>query len=201
MDRINLIPERRRLARRRRGRCLAWVVSSLGYSVLVVAVCVIYRGLGAHADTAALAADLAELDAELIQIEGQRSELKPELAEQRLILAAGRSITDQPDWSRLLTYLADEVLGDTVVLSGCSLGPVEGAAEAQGFGDAPLVVTLSGYAKTTPAVSQFMLRLEESGLFDRVSLTRTNREPFLDGQAIAFEARCLMDNTGGGSHE
>jgi Tfp pilus assembly protein PilN len=201
MDRINLIPERRRLARRRRGRCRVWAASALGYSVLVVAVCFMYRGLGAHADTKALAEELAGLDAELIQIQAEQSAIKPELSEQKLILAAGRSITDQPDWSRLLAYLADEALGDTIVLSGCSLSPAQGQGQAHGLQESPLVVTLKGYAKTTPEVSQFMLRLEESGLFDRVSLKRTNREPYMDGQAIAFEASCLMDNSGGGSNE
>ncbi len=201
MDRINLIPERRQLARQRGGRYRAWVVSTLGYSALVVAVCVVYRGLGVNAGAAEPTEELAGLDAELLQIQEQQGELRPGLTEQRLVLAAGRSITDQPDWSSLLVYLADEVLGDTVVLSGCSLAPEQDGLDVQQLREASVVVKLTGYAKTTPEVSQFVLRLEESGLFDRVSLTRTNREPFLNGQAIAFEARCLMDRSGGGHHE
>ncbi len=201
MDRINLIPERRRLARQRRSRCRVWAISVVGYSAVVVALCSVYQDMGAQADATVLTAELVELDAQLLKVEQEQVQLKPELAEQRMVLAAGRSITDQPDWSNLLVYLADELLGDTVVLSGCTLGPVETTAETHELQDVSVMVTLKGHAKTTPAVSQFVLRLEQSGLFDRVSLTRTNREPFLNGQAIAFEARCLMDSSGGVPHE
>jgi Tfp pilus assembly protein PilN len=197
MHRINLIPESRRLARQRRVRVRYWVGIGLGYSAVVVAVCLWQGGLGTGADVRAQAEELAQLDAELAQIQASQSALQPQLAEQALVLAAGRSITDQPDWALLLTYLADEVLGDQIVLNGCSLGPAQGAQRAGGPDDTPLVLTLTGYAKTTPDVSRFTLRLEQTGLFDRVSLTHTNREPYLDGQAIAFEVRCLM-NPGGG---
>ncbi len=201
MDRINLIPESRQLARRRRVRCRVWVVSAVGYTALVVAACIVFRGLSTNKDTTTLGEELAGIDAELAQIEQEQSQLKPELADQRLILASGRSITDQPDWSLLLSYLADEVLGDSVTLSGCTLAPVAGSDETDSSEQVSVILTLNGHAKTTPAVSQFVLRLEELGLFDRVSLARTNREPFLDGQAIAFEAQCLMSSAGGRRHE
>jgi len=201
MDRINLIPESRQLARRRRVRRHAWVVSTVGYAALVVAACLVFRGLSTQADSASLGDEIAEIDAELAQIEQEQNVIKPELDEQRLILASGLSITDQPDWSLLLSYLADEVLGDAVILSGCSLTPSPGPTQTDDPKDKPIMLKLSGYAKTTPAVSQFVLRLEELGLFDRVTLTHTNLEPFLDGQAIAFEAHCLMGTAGGNRHE
>jgi len=201
MGSINLIPDKRQLARQRRVRYRVWVASTVGYTAIVLAACLVFKGLGSHMDTTEISETLAGLDAQLDQIEQQQNQLKPQLAEQRLILASGRSITDQPDWSMLLSYLADKVLGDAVILSGCSMGPAPGDAQPEGPPRTGITVTLTGYAKTTPAVSQFVLRLEESKLFDRVTLTRTNREPFMDGQAIAFEAHCLINSGGGHSHE
>ncbi len=201
MHRINLIPEPRRQARQRRVRCRSWVAIGLGYSALVVALCLGQRGLGRGVDVRAQADELARHDAELIQIQASQSTLRPQLAEQGLVLAAGRSIADQPDWSLLLTFLADEVLGDQVVLSGCTLGPAHATAQAKELTDPSLTLTLTGYTRTTPDVSRFVLRLERTGLFDRVTLTRTQREPYLDGQAIAFEVRCLMSRGGEIRHE
>jgi Tfp pilus assembly protein PilN len=199
MDRINLIPKRRRLDRQRRIRSRLWIGAVLGYAVTVLAVCLVYGNMVAPRDLGSLSEELAGLDTELASLQQQRDALQPKLNEQYLILTAGQSITDQPDWSLLLTYLADEVLGDRMVLTGCTLAPAGGAIEAHQINDTPMALTLTGYGRTTPDVSQLMLRLEQMSLFDKVTLARTNREPFLSGQAIAFEARCVMQPDGGGS--
>lgn len=200
MERINLIPKSMQLDRRRRVRTRLWIGVSLCYAVLFVTVCVAYRGMSSSHDLSVISAELAEKEAELVQLENQQNSLRPKLNEQKLILAAERSISDQPDWSLLLTYLAEEVLGDEVVLSGCTLAPKAPGEKTAAADGGALVLTLAGYARSTPDVSQFILRLEQIGLFDKVTLARTSREPYLAGQAIAFEARCLM-NSGGGSHE
>ncbi len=200
MDRINLISKSRRQHRQRRVRARLWIGVSLCYAVSLTAVCVAYRGMSASHDLSALGVELAEKQAELTRLEAQQNSLRPRLSEQKLILAAERSISDQPDWSLLLTYLADEVLGDRIVLSGCALAPsapVEGVASPDA---GTLTLTLTGFAQSTTDVSRFILRLEQVGLFDKVSLARTGLEPYLAGQAIAFEARCLM-KAGGGAHE
>lgn len=201
MDRINLIPQARQHARRRRVRTRLWIGLALSYAVSAAGLSAVYRGASSSHDLASLLGELAAYEAELTQLDNQQNSLRPQLSEQTLILAAERSISDQPDWSLLLTYLAGEVLGDQVVLSGCELAPAtpgQGTNEADAIDDAPLTLTLTGYARTTPDVSRFILRLERVGLFDKVTLTRTNREPYLSGQAIAFEARCLMKRGGGG---
>ena len=58
--------------------------------------------------------------------------------------------------------------------------------------DRSFLIRLVGYARSQAAVSQFVLRLEAAGLFDRVTVMRTAREPFLDDQAIAFHLQCLL---------
>lgn len=189
---INLIPERRRLARQRRARIRLWAGVALCYTVAVVLVSVGYLTMSSSYDLAALNDELVELDAELASIQQQQQALRPQLSEQRLILAAGRSITDQPDWSLLLNHLADHVLGDSIVLTGCTLLPDGGAVDVGDISGSPLALTLTGYAKTTPDVSRFVLRLEQMSLFDKVTLVSTQRESFLSSQAIAFEAKCMM---------
>lgn len=201
MDRINLIPKQRSLIRQRRIRTRLWVGVVLGYTASALVAGLIYGAMASPRDLASLTDELASLDSEFAGIQQQQESLRPKLNEQQLILAAGRSITDQPDWSLLLTYLADEVLGDHIVLTGCSLTPAKGSVDAQGNNDIPLEVTISGYAKSTPDVSKFVLRLEQMSLFDKVSLTRTNREPYLNDKAISFAAVCVLDPGAGGTHE
>jgi len=199
MKRINLIPQARWLARQRRLRCRIWCMVGGVYTALLVTVCFSVWGTGSDIDIRAVSDDLTQLDSELTELEATREGLVPELAERRLILSSSKSITDQPDWSVLLRYLANDLLSDDVVLRGCLLAPVGGASVVSEPADTPLTLTLKGYAKSTPAASRFVLRLEGSGLFDRVTLIRTSMEPFMDGQAIAFEVRCLLGEEGGGS--
>ena len=200
MNRVNLISQSRRQDRAHRVRCRLWGTGIAGYAAVITAACVVYFGMDTFAGTGPLHDKLAELDAELQSIESEQAQISPVLLEQRLVLNAGRSITDQPDWSMLLIYLAEELLGDDVVLAGCMLEPLteEGQNHNQ---NTSMLVRLAGYGKSAPAVSQFVLRLEESSLFNKVTLEKTNREPFLNGQAIVFEVHCLMSGSEGGHHE
>lgn len=201
MNRINLISQSRRQARTHRVRCRWWGIGFVGYTITLASACLLYGGMDTFTDAGALSDQLTEMDAELAAIQAEQAQIRPQLKEQRLILTAGHSITDQPDWSMLLIYLADELLGDDVVLSGCVLEPLSDEGKSINLQDTTMSVQLTGHAKTTSAVSKFVLRLEGSGLFNRVSLERTNREPFLDGQAIAFEVLGLMSSTEVKPHE
>jgi len=201
MDTINLIPKKRRLDRQKRLRIQRWIGVVSRYAVAALVVCMMYTTMTTPRNLTSLSDELAGFETELTSVQQQRDALQPRLNEKHLILTAGRSITDQPDWSLLLTYLADELLGDQVVLNGCSLAPDGGAVEANQINHTPMALTLAGYARTTPDVSQFVLRLEQMSLFEKVTLVKTNREPFLDGQAIAFQVRCSLQPTEGGIHE
>jgi hypothetical protein len=46
-------------------------------------------------------------------------------------------------------------------------------------------------------VAQFVLRLQQTGLFDDVRLLRTGREPLLDTTAFAFELTCMIRGDNG----
>jgi hypothetical protein len=43
------------------------------------------------------------------------------------------------------------------------------------------------------AANRFLLRLEQTGLFSKVSLLDTAREPFFDKNAIAFRLECALN--------
>ncbi|GAB4190023.1 MAG: hypothetical protein Kow00105_04390 [Phycisphaeraceae bacterium] len=207
-QRNNFIPKSRQYARSRRVHIRFWIVTLLVYALFMVVSGVIYHGTAMHSDLAKLKGELAEYNQQATQLMQEAESLRPKVIEQKRILEASRSISDQPDWSMLLTYLADGLLDDQVILKTCSLAHTQAAAAAStqpgrgssaGHESADLVMILTGYAKTAPDVSGFILRLEQFGLFDKVTLVKTNREPYLNDQAISFEVHCVMNRRGGAS--
>lgn len=199
MDRINFIPKQRRLVRERRVRIQMWVGIVVSYAAAVLLVGLTYAAIVAPFDMAALDDKHAEHQSEKIALQKRREALAPQLDERRLILTANHSITDQPDWSRLLAYLADKIIDDSIVLTRCSLETEAAIDKAEDYNTTTMVLAISGYAKTTPDVSQFILRLEQMSLFESVTLVNTNFQRYMDADAIVFEARCVLDpGTGGG---
>jgi len=139
--------------------------------------------------------------------------LRKELAATRWRLDSARGVGQQPDWSVMLALLA-EGLGHDVVLKSCELNQV--LTPLTGAGRGPAVSTpgrqdpsdkkehevtfalmVTGFGRSQTAVSQFVLRLERSGLFDSVRLIDANRQPFLNGKAIAFQLECSLGSNRG----
>ena len=58
---------------------------------------------------------------------------------------------------------------------------------------APFVLEANGIARTLASAHRFVRDLEKTGLFARVSLLDTTREPFLTEGAIAFRLECSLD--------
>ncbi len=124
--------------------------------------------------------------------------LSRELANAQWKLESCRAVGKQPDWSIPLAMVAGK-LGEEVVLERCQLEPREDA-DGQGDDDAGsgrYVFRISGLGKSQTAVSQFVLRLEKSELFNHVRLIKTNRQPFLNGKAVQFQLECLLEGKGG----
>ncbi len=207
--RNNFIPKARQYARSKRVHIRFWIVTLVIYALFMVVSGIVYHGSAMHPDLLRLQKELAEYDQQSARLTQEAESLRPQVIEQKRILEASRSISDQPDWSMLLAYLADGLLDDQVVLKSCSLkstrvGAMSTTQRGPGSSTEPdsseLAMVLTGYARTAPDVSGFVLRLEQFGLFDEVKLVKTNREPYLNDQAIAFEVHCLM-NRKGGHHE
>jgi Tfp pilus assembly protein PilN len=167
-------------------------------------------------ETEAAFRDMRNVAARARELDREIRSLRAEIAGTKRELAAAQAVAGHPDWSLLLAVLAHAV-PEEVVLRRCVLTPVEEddreAADSQDTvaglwsgedgadGRGALAASLNrsyrlevgGFARTQAAVSQFVLRLEKIALFDQVKLIKTNRQLFLEGQAVAFELECSLD--------
>jgi len=217
MRSVNFIPARRLAARSRRRRRNRWAVTMSVYALMLVGV---YGGAyalwgGGHV---ALADEERRTTLRIEQSKRDIHTLQEELTAGEATLKANRALTDQPDWSILLALVARD-LNDEVVLTRCELKggasaaptataatpmPTTASAPAavpaaspEGARPEVFVLDVTGYGKTMMAVSQFVLAMERTGLFDEVRLVKTNREPFLTTSAVAFQITCLMESRSG----
>jgi Tfp pilus assembly protein PilN len=219
MNRVNLIPMSRRRAKARRVRLRAWIAIDgvIGVIVLVAAGFV----LTASAVNRAPDSDLAKTADEIARTNKQLQSTRAALAECLQTLASASAASDQPDWSLLIAALAARQ-GDDIVLGRCEISPVKdegpatappppppvqavsmpakpAAAPAVPRSAGHVLLHLSGLGRSQAAVAQFVLQLEASDLFERVTLLQTTRQEFLGGEAMAFELDCpLRGRTGGG---
>ena len=201
MNQINLIPASRREAKARRTRLIRWgIVLGLYAGALLGAhfVCGACWSGDSHllaAETRASAARLREANRTMLSLHGELTQTEEKL---RSAQAVGR----QPDWGVLLGLLARNV-GDDIVLEFCRLRqdapPRSKKASAVAERDQPLLLDLGGLAMSQAIVSQFVLRLEKTGLFDQVRLVNTAQRTFLKKDAVAFRLECLLSGQGGAS--
>lgn len=216
MTAINLIPMHRLQARQRQGRIRAWAIGGAVYAVLLVGATAACQMIWGQTDRE-VADELRDLETQVTQTRSQIAAMKPELMEAGAQWEASRAVAVQPDWSVVLALLG-EIRGKNVVLERCALKPVkEAAAKAKDktvgkFGAAtkptpegtmtapaadrrkPMNFTLEigGLGREQTDVSQFVLKLERTGLFGTVKLLETARYPFGDGQAVSFRIRCSI---------
>jgi len=200
----NLIPAKKLARKRCRSHLRVWIFICCVYGLLLLEGTVIGYGLW-YRDDKALAGQVEALSQEIKNATRSIRDAQSRLAEAQAALAASREVRSQPDWSILLATLARQ-LRDEVVLNGCKLTPVKSGPPAEGGNtepgaseprEAPLAqrnyqLTLSGLGRTQTAVSKFVLRLEHIDLFSEVRLTKSNRRPFLGGEAVAFRIDCSI---------
>ncbi len=204
MSPVNLIP-RKRLLRKRRGTHLRlWMVLSVCYVALVAsALSVSY--LMWSVNDAALASELQTTVQKAKDLTDSINNMEVELGEVQAELETSKAMRNHPDWSALLVLLANQ-LGDEVVLDDFQLKPLppevsgsevpavpgEGSRKTTPLEQQRYELTLGGFGKTQGAVSQFVLRLERTELFHQVKLTKSSRERFLTGEAVAFRVECSI---------
>jgi len=210
MSDVNLIPAGRLAHRRCRRRLCLWVTVGGVYVSLVVAGSLTFQ-IARASEGRSLA---AQRDAAAQQVERDNRvllDLRRQLAETMIALETTTAIHGQPDWGKLLTGLSLQV-GDQIVLNRCQLTTLTadgktltaeakaGTAESSGpLQTLPLgtfltgcrhSLALKGFGRSQESVSQFVLRLEESGAFDLVRLVNSSRQTFLKGEAVAFIVEC-----------
>jgi hypothetical protein len=211
MQRVNFIPPSRLDAKRRVRRtraCLATFGAYTAIALLAGVACRVNWGSGKDAAEARLAS--AETIVEHTQLTLIKS--RADLAAKKNALAVNRQLVAQPDWSRLLALLAAEN-GGSIVLRSVILNTRAEAAATPGVATvmqtlsvngkqtalppaAPprvALLTMSGVGASQLAVTQFVVRLEKTELFKRVTTLDTRRETYLGDDAIAFRLECVLN--------
>ena len=220
MNGINLVPAPRLAARRRRAHRRYCIAGCAGWAVLSLALAGAAHAIWHEQDPQA-AERLAKVTEEMQRTERVTTGLRTQLAAAQSTLRANQGIVSQPDWSILLGILGREV-GNDVVLKSCRVRvgvPSRGAAPApaapradarrpgnrQSAPPSPpepaasqppeptFILESSGMALDHAAANRFLLRLEQTGLFSKVTLLDTTREPFFDKNAIAFRLECALN--------
>jgi len=195
---VNLIPAGRRDAKARRIRLGYWTAGGILYALALLAGC-----MACHKVLGKTGADLTrDIDVARGRIRGTNQlilALCRQVSDLEWQLASARIVAHNPDWSVLLGVLASH-LGDQVVLERCFLEPVKpaGAKPAAARPEEQFLLELSGLAQSQSAVSQFVLRLEKTRLFDEVKLIKTTRRPFVSGDVVSFRLQGSFDTRVGG---
>jgi hypothetical protein len=208
MQGINLIPAHRLAARGRRLRIRGWCVGCGAYALLLAGLCIAARVTWGK-DTRALGGEVEHLNRQVGELNASIKTERGKLAEVTSAIQTLKTVTEQPDWSILLTMLGVKI-GDDTVLSSVRLEPANdtpgakntAAAARQPAADAihprHFNLELQGHARTQPAVSQLVQRLQDTRLFDDVKLLRSGRETFAGSDAFTFHLQCFLGEGGKG---
>ena len=198
---VNLVPSARREAQVRSARIRFWFMACAVYGLGWLGVLVLVGATPLN-DDRGLRDELRQVSSLVVESESELAALRGELAQSRAELTTSLTIGKQPDWSALLALLST-TLGDRIVLRNCKLTTLHKSPSARGsvtgvaWESTTIQLQLGGLGLAQQAVSEFVLRLEETSLFRQVKLLDTRREPFLDGDAIAFHVECLLETEEG----
>ena len=194
---MNYIPAQRQVLRQQRRRQRVWTVICIAYALPLAGLALAGWMMTAD-DTGDYATQLAFTIGRVEETRLAIRQTNGRLAPARARLAATESISLRPDWSILLAHvarqLADDVFLSRVELdrSGAATVDPTAALAAQAR---PYVLTVGGYGRTQAAVSDFVVQLEATRLFEKVTILQTDRRKLMADEAISFELLCLMGGT------
>lgn len=191
---INLIPMQRREARRLRGHARRCALLSGAFVVVVLAAAIGFRAVWGG-DDPTIDHQLVNSNSEVERAGAEFHELDQKLSEYRATQTAVETLRAQPDWSLLLALVGRQT-GNEVALRSWSLRPQQTNAQTtKGSAMMPpdLELCLSGIGKSDIAVSQFVLRLEQTKLFSKVKLIDSTRQPFQSQQVFSFRIECPLE--------
>ena len=198
MNSVNLISGKRLALRRRRlvNRRWGWVCAILIGVWVTAGLAIRSMWMPGSNVIEELAQSGSQIEQLAIDLTRQAAQLKQIRAE----LAAGRAITTRSDWSVVLAVVS-RCAGDGLVLRKCQLSPVWDRNASPGLRSvgnslhkdelepvmaSQWILQLAGVGKTLEDVSQFVLRLEQTNLFDRVQVVDSGQEVFLGEPATSF---------------
>lgn len=197
---INLLPKPRRIARLRRARARLWAAAFGLCLTGNAALFALPKPESARArDAVAAEISQARLDLEGLRKDRARLQSAANAAERRA--RAASILRDHPDWSSLLTLLA-ELRADDTVIESCEVERIvpQAPARAVNAGDnkpAPepaenFKVRIVGHARSPSAAAAFVLRLERTGLFDQARLVDTRPGVLAGADASYFRVECSL---------
>lgn len=199
---VNLIPAPRVRTARRRVRTHRWAAVCTTYILMLAVIYLACRFRWTGQCDPAAREEMAQIVADIEQYNRRIASTRMISSAIEAKSEANQAVKNQPDWSVLLAMLSKN-LGPDVVLKNCKLNMAEGVSVISISDEVPVtssrtkdrrqfMLELSGLGRTQTAVSQFVLRLEKSGLFDKVKLVRTTRESFYSGKAVSFDLVCSL---------
>jgi Tfp pilus assembly protein PilN len=200
MKNVNLIPAVRRDAKRGRKHHKVCALACCAYALLLgCGVAGTYLAGSSSSGGESIGASLGSTNAEIDRLEKQIAAARTELTAANATIEANRTVAEQPDWSILLALLA-KTTGEDVVLRSVLVAPPPNSLPlaapttpgktAASPPQPEAVLELTGIGQSQLAVSQHVLRLEQSGLFSKVTLLDTGRESFANTNVIAFRLQC-----------
>ncbi len=173
MSEVNLLPRARqdRLAQRRLLR--GWGVATLAWLALLVAVHLVVSGARPTPDDRASRRELEELRSEETRLVDELARLERSSEQDRRSLAAARATVDHPDWSILLSRVVTE-RDASIVFRRWALERGESHR---------LALRLEGRVPRLATLTDFVLRLERFGVFQRVTLSSAKAAPSAEAAA------------------
>ncbi len=204
MSDFNFIPADRLARRHCKTKLRIWAVIGGTYLVFLIA-SVVLANVFLLGMAGSVGEELGVIENSLSQDNTTVISLREEIAKSVRELKVKRVTSVQPDWSRLLALLAEE-LGEEVVLKSCRLTRLNaqnseinktstGQASSSGqfqLSSQRYQLSLSGFALTQVSVSNLLLRLERIKLFESVKRVSSYRQIFLDENAVSFAVVCTI---------
>jgi len=210
MGDVNLIPIKRLTSKRRKVRLRIWAIVCGAYLASLAVASLSTRVLWPDNDDA-IVEQLKSAAKSIEQYNSTIIELREKVAEAMEALETVGAVSSQPDWSKLLILLSNE-LQEEVVLNSCRLVSLDKNDKnvrdhlQELLSSLPVGVllaerrfclSLGGFGSTQSSISQFVLRLEEIKIFESVRLTDSHRQRFgapdwIGGEAVAFSIECRL---------
>jgi len=210
MGDVNLIPTKRLTSKRRLVRLRIWALVCGAYLASLAVASLSARVLWPDNDDA-IVEQLTEASQSIEQYNCTIIELREKLAEETSALETIGAVSSQPDWSKLLILLSNE-LQEEVVLNSCRLVSLDkndnnvrdhlqellcSLPVGVLLAERRFCLSLGGFGSTQSSISQFVLRLEEIKIFESVRLIDSHRQPFgtpdrFGGEAVAFSIECRL---------
>jgi len=191
MNRFNLAPQACLDDQRLMRRASTWARLCVAYGIIVTAGwAVVVAATPPMVDR--IEGQLTEARQRVQDADRQSSVLRRKLSEETLHLRRIEQIRRIPDWSALFVLVGSEI-GGKIYLEEFGLGLVgSGAAAPTPEASRSFVLSVTGVTREQAAITNFVLALERSGLFERVDLLQQRRRQIGDIELIVFDVECLL---------